>query len=245
MEGISPDAERLFARLIMKADDYGRFYADPRLVKAGCFPLEDQIRLNDLVRWLDELSHRQLILRYEVHGRSYLALPNWGQRMRETRAKFPPPDGEPDNWLPDAGGGGQMPAVRGSPPQPAATCRKSRPETESESDLDSESETEAEGAPKPPPGAAHRKTAPTLADCRSWAAMGGGTPAQAEAFWQHFEAQGWVTARGLPITNARAKLAQWIARDRGGAAPTAARAGGEARKPVGELTDAEILRSAL
>ena len=40
--------------------------------------------VNDLIRWLDELSTRQLILRYEVGGRKFLALvnksPSWGAK---------------------------------------------------------------------------------------------------------------------------------------------------------------------
>ena len=40
-DGLSAEAERLFARLLMKADDYGRYHADPRLVRAGCFPLTE------------------------------------------------------------------------------------------------------------------------------------------------------------------------------------------------------------
>jgi hypothetical protein len=99
-DGISADAERLFVRLIMKADDYGRFHADSRLLKAAAFPLEDRIRPNDLTRWLDELATRQLILRYEVEGRTYLAIVNYGQRLKSSRAKFPQLPGQSGEWLP-------------------------------------------------------------------------------------------------------------------------------------------------
>ena len=44
-DGLSAEAERLFTRLIMKADDYGRFHADPRLLRAGCFPLSENLRM--------------------------------------------------------------------------------------------------------------------------------------------------------------------------------------------------------
>ena len=101
-DGLSAEAERLFTRLIMKADDYGRFHADPRLLRAGCFPLSENLRANDLDRWLDELSNRQLILRYEAAGRRILAIINFGQRLKQSRWKFPPPPGEPDNFLPMA-----------------------------------------------------------------------------------------------------------------------------------------------
>ena len=100
LDGISADAERLLIRLIMKADDYGRFHAEPRLLKAQCFPLIDNLRPNDLTRWLDELSTRQLILRYEADGRSTLAIVNYGQRLKKSVAKFPPFPGESGDWLP-------------------------------------------------------------------------------------------------------------------------------------------------
>lgn len=112
-DGISADAERLFIRLITKADDYGRFHAEPRLLRAGCFPLENQIRPNDLDRWLDELSHRQLILRYEVEGRAFLAIINFGQRLKQSRPKFPPAPGNPDDWLPTSRNFPELPARDG------------------------------------------------------------------------------------------------------------------------------------
>jgi hypothetical protein len=99
-DGITAEAERLFLRLIMKADDYGRFHADPRLIKAACFPLLDNLRTPDLVRWLDELSTRQLILRYEAGGRCLLAIVNYGQRLKQSKAKFPPPPDKPEDFLP-------------------------------------------------------------------------------------------------------------------------------------------------
>lgn len=112
-DGISADAERLFLRLIMKADDYGRFHSDPRMVKAFCFPLAENLRSNDLSRWLDELSTRQLVLRYEVDGRKCLAIPNYGQRLKQSKAKFPPMDGCPEDWLPTFR---EVPGSSGNPP---------------------------------------------------------------------------------------------------------------------------------
>lgn len=116
LDGISADAERLFMRLIMKADDYGRFHADPRMVKAFCFPLVDNLRPNDLSRWLDELSTRQLILRYEADGRKLLAIPRYGQRLKLSKAKFPPMPGEQDDWLPMGGDFREVPGSSGKFP---------------------------------------------------------------------------------------------------------------------------------
>ena len=136
-DGIPADAERLFIRLIMKADDYGRYHAEPRLLRSGCFPLSDHLRVNDLIRWLDELSSRQLILRYEVGGRKFLALVNFGQRLRTSRAKFPPPDGAPPDFMPDRSGG---PPSADNCQQPAVIRGDLRPESESESETSLESE---------------------------------------------------------------------------------------------------------
>jgi hypothetical protein len=120
-DGITAEAERLFMRLIMKADDYGRFHAEPRLLKAGCFPLQDHIRPNDLFRWLDELSHRQLILRYEVSGRAYLAIVNFGQRLKQSRQKFPTPPGESDDFLPMSDSFREVPGSSGKFPSESET----------------------------------------------------------------------------------------------------------------------------
>lgn len=145
LDGISAEAERLFVRLIMKADDYGRFHADPRLIKAGCFPLIDTLRPNDLNRWLDELSHRQLILRYVADGRCILAIVNYGQRLKCSRAKFPPPPGKSVEWLPTSEFFREVPgSSRSLPPE-----EKGR-ETERETEAEHEGETETEKTPPNP-----------------------------------------------------------------------------------------------
>lgn len=122
-DGISADAERLFVRLLMKADDYGRFHAEPRRLRAALFPLVDNLRPNDLIRWLDELSTRQLILRYaSVDDRQLLAILRFGQRLKQSVPKFPPPPGMTDDWLPDSG---PTVPVSGKPPEVPGSYRKS------------------------------------------------------------------------------------------------------------------------
>ncbi len=99
----SAEAERLFTRLIMKADDYGRFHADARLVRALCFPLSESIKSDAVRKWMDELHAAGLIYRYEVEGKPVLAIVNFGQRLKQSRAKFPEPEGESHDWLPTSG----------------------------------------------------------------------------------------------------------------------------------------------
>jgi hypothetical protein len=103
VDGVTAEGERLFTRLIMKADDYGRFHAEPRLVRALCFPLSETIKSDTVRKWLDELHQAGLIFRYEVDEKPVLAIVNFGQRLKQSRAKFPEPDGEDACWLPTSG----------------------------------------------------------------------------------------------------------------------------------------------
>lgn len=138
-DGLSAESERLFLRLIMKADDYGRFHANPRLVKSACFPLAEDLRANTVAAWLTELSDRHLVFCYTSGTGQYLAIINFRQRLKQSVPKFPPAPGKDANWMPDDN---EFRAVPG---------------TSRNFPLESETETEAEtkyggggGAPLPP-----------------------------------------------------------------------------------------------
>lgn len=102
IEKLSAAAERFFARLIMKADDFGRYHADPRLLRAACFPLLPNITDTQIISWLDECCHAGLIYLYKVGGRKYLVIPNFRQRTRQSVSKYPPPQGFAEDWQPDS-----------------------------------------------------------------------------------------------------------------------------------------------
>lgn len=139
-DGISAEAERLFVRLLMVADDYGRYHAEHRLIRAGCFPLLN-LRATDVDRWLDELSTRQLVLRYEVGGRPFLSINNFNQRLKQSKAKFPPPPGTSDDWVPSSGDFPELPgSSRNFPPD-------SETETETDSDPDGSVSDPPDGGP--------------------------------------------------------------------------------------------------
>jgi hypothetical protein len=96
---VTTDGERFFTRLIMKVDDYGLFWADPRLLKANLFPLKlDKIREADLLRWMAECQKAGLIVLYEVEKKKYLQIIDFKQRLDKAKAKFPfPIDNQPVN----------------------------------------------------------------------------------------------------------------------------------------------------
>lgn len=87
-------AEVFFLRLIMCADDFGRFTADPRLLKAALYPLRD-IRNADITRLMQRCEHSGLIAVYNgADGKPYAAIRNFGQRMRAKVSKYPAPPEE-------------------------------------------------------------------------------------------------------------------------------------------------------
>lgn len=93
---LDADAERLFVRLIMKVDDFGRFHADVRLLKANLFPLKAEIRDTDISRWLAACQKAGLLRCYDdSKGRKFLEILNFKQRTRAAESKFPPPGSAP------------------------------------------------------------------------------------------------------------------------------------------------------
>lgn len=77
-----PRATRLtFLGLIANADDYGRLRADPRLLKASIYPLDEDITASDVSSELDELESIDRIRRYEVEGTLFLEIANFDKHQ--------------------------------------------------------------------------------------------------------------------------------------------------------------------
>jgi hypothetical protein len=129
-DGISSDAEVLFIRLIMKADDYGCFHGDARIVESICYPLGAK---NNIAKSLEELDKRELLAFYHHAGRRYLTITNFGQRLRHTTRKFPDPSISDGLQF-----GGNL-------PQSAATCGQVRLEVEVE---EKRNEVETKSSPR-------------------------------------------------------------------------------------------------
>lgn len=94
VNSLSDAAEVFFVRLIQCADDYGRFYGTPMLLKSYLFPLKDK-RVADISRWIAECVKAGLIADYEVAGKRFVEIRKFNQRMRlkgESKFPAPPPD---------------------------------------------------------------------------------------------------------------------------------------------------------
>ena len=88
--------ESLYHRLILSADDYGIFFADPMILSRLLFPLKSDASEEDVRQGLDHLEAVELIRRFTAQGREYLKLSTWekDQRLRVSRHKYPVPE-----WL--------------------------------------------------------------------------------------------------------------------------------------------------
>lgn len=99
INSLSFQAETLFVRLMMKADDLGSYHANPKLIKSFCFPLKN-IRETDITRWLQELVTAGIIVLYNADNKQYLHIINFGQRLRQVKPKFPQiPKNELDKFI--------------------------------------------------------------------------------------------------------------------------------------------------
>ena len=118
---LSPEAEILFYRLLVQADDYGCYFGNPSLVKSRCLPLRsDEIHSEQVDSWLDEIERAGLIIRYTAaDGRDYCQFVKWSkhQRVRQSEHKYPQYD--ETNC--------KLKSSRGNSPQVAANGGEMRP----------------------------------------------------------------------------------------------------------------------
>lgn len=91
---LEAEAENLFYRLMVQADDFGRFDARPAIIRAACFPLKlDIVSEQSISSWLIDLVAAELIFIYEINDRRYLQFVKWDrhQQRRASKSKFPDP----------------------------------------------------------------------------------------------------------------------------------------------------------
>ena len=86
-------AEVLFYRLIVVADDFGRFDGRAAVIKGTCFPLKN-VRTSQIEKGLNELASVSMIFTYTVKAKSFLQIANWSkfQSTRAMKSKWPSPE---------------------------------------------------------------------------------------------------------------------------------------------------------
>lgn len=88
---LSPLAELFYRRLMSVADDHGRYFAHPALLRSACYPLRvERVKESEVQRWLEECERADLLATYTVGHTKYVQLFDFHQRPRH-RSKYPDP----------------------------------------------------------------------------------------------------------------------------------------------------------
>jgi hypothetical protein len=96
LDRLTAEEEVFCYRLIVNCDDFGRFHADPILLRSRLFPRRtEKIKPQDIVKWLFALSETaKMIGLYKNGDKIYLQFIKWSehQQKRANTSKFPAPD---------------------------------------------------------------------------------------------------------------------------------------------------------
>jgi len=86
---LSDKAELFYRRLMSVADDYGRYYSHPSLLRAACYPLKlNSVSEKDVKQMLSECVAAGVIVLY--NDKNNLFIPKFRQQTR-SKSKFPEP----------------------------------------------------------------------------------------------------------------------------------------------------------
>lgn len=101
--GMASEAgEVTFLRLMLVADDFGRFDGRLTVICRKCWPLglDKDPKADEIEKRLQHLEHTGLIVRYEVDGKPFIFIPKFKQRTRANKSKYPDPPRN-DGRMPD------------------------------------------------------------------------------------------------------------------------------------------------
>jgi len=155
VNALGVQAEVFYRRLMSVVDDFGRFTADPRVLRTSCYPLRvDEVREADISRWLAEVQSAGLIALYAVGPKPFLLMRDFRQLQRAKSSKFPEP-----------------PLSLFDEEQAHSACSADAPHMRSETETESRSKAKTKaGAPPAEPTASWSSEA-----CDDWQARFGGT----------------------------------------------------------------------
>ena len=92
VDRLSIEAERFYFRLLLVADDYGRFDGRLQILLVRLFPLKPQITIKNIEDWLKECTDSELVYLYSVKNKEYLQIKKYNQRLRAKKSRYPEPD---------------------------------------------------------------------------------------------------------------------------------------------------------
>ena len=94
VNALTPQAEVFYRRLLNRADDFGRFTANLRLLRSSLFPLQiDSVSERTVAACLAECVAVGLVFTYEADGKPLLVINKWEQgRAKHSDFAAPPAD---------------------------------------------------------------------------------------------------------------------------------------------------------
>ena len=148
VNSLSEAGEILYRRLMSIVDDYGRFEADPDLIRARCFPLQLERWPTSRVTSVFTELHRDspLVTVYYGGDKTYFQINKFNQRL-QAKSRYPSPvlNGDPPCSTVLNGDPPCSTVLNGDPPP-----RASRARTEAEAEAESKAEAEATARAVPP-----------------------------------------------------------------------------------------------
>lgn len=150
INAVSIEAEALFLRLILCADDFGNVPGDPEDILIAAYPRRRDITVEQVAGWLEELAgtpRGALIARYEAGGEFYLHLCDWsvfqkagpnGRRMQR-HPMHPPGESKAQDSPPGESKAQDSPSGEARAPETETDA-----ETEGQSQHQDETEPEAD-----------------------------------------------------------------------------------------------------
>ena len=190
IDELTADEERFFVRLIMKADDFGRFHAEPRLLVAALYPLKTaDICPRVVVNMLSSCQRLGLVILGKCSkGRKYLQIVNHQQRTRSQNSKFPDfATLSADNCQ-----------------QPADNCRL---ETETETETETYAETVKASTPS---------EIPTKDEILDYGERIGAAKQTSQNFFDWYQGKNLWLNKHEKLINWKHELAVWRERDKNG-----------------------------
>ena len=123
---LSAAGERLFCRLLVHVDDFGRAESDPDLLRGKLFARQlHRITAKDISTWLRELALNELIITYTAGGEQYLQMQRW-EKGRAKNSKYPSPPAGSAQLAPPPPQSSSSAAVNSRTPYRPSPAPKSR-----------------------------------------------------------------------------------------------------------------------
>jgi len=185
---LSQGAELFYRRLMSVADDHGRYFAHPALLRAACYPLQlEKVREANIERYLQECEVARLVRLYHDHGAKYLAILDFRQQTRGV-SKYPDPPPE------------------GVEPDLLSNCLANANQSVSNSGLAPHTDTSPPSSSTGGMQGGFQK--PTMPEMELHASKLGLPPTEINHFYDFYESKGWFVGRN-PMRDWRRAMNNW------------------------------------